>query len=90
MNPGGEATVVWTQLTLPFGERATGVSCPRRGRSAGSFPLVPEVVSAVAPSPYAIASVALPAAGGLVQAAWYEGPAHGHPDQPPRAVATSS
>jgi hypothetical protein len=76
VNPGGEATVVWTQLTLPFGEQATGVLSSTR-TVGGSFPLVTEVVSAVAPSPYSLASVALPAAGGLVQTAWYEGPATG-------------
>jgi len=76
VNPGGQATVVWTGLTAPFGEQATGVFASTRP-PGGAFPATPEVVSAVAPAASSIAAVALPAAGGEVQAAWYEGPGTG-------------
>ena len=76
VNPGGQATVVWTALKPGFAEEAIGVLASTRP-VGGTFPAVPEVLSLTPPSPHAIPAVSLPAAGGLVHAAWYEGPASG-------------
>jgi len=72
----GTATVVWTGLKPGFAEAATGVFASTRP-GGGAFPPVPEVLSATVPVATSIPSVALPAAGGQVQAAWYELPATG-------------
>jgi hypothetical protein len=71
--PGGESTVVWTGLKPGFAEEATGVLASTRPAGAGAlFPATPEVVSATPPPPTSIASLALPLAGGVPVAAWYE------------------
>ena len=69
--PGGVATIVWTALKPNMVYEATGVLASTRP-AGGAFPAVPEVVSATAPGPYSVPSIALPLTGGAPLVAWYE------------------
>ena len=63
MAPGGEVTVTWIGLRPGLPYEATGVFASTRP-AGGSFPAIPEVVSATPPVPTAIPSLAAPLAGG--------------------------
>jgi hypothetical protein len=76
VEPGGRATVVWTGLKPGSADESTGVFAAT-APPGGVFGALPEVVSATPPAPTSIPSVALPAGGGEVQAAWYEQKATG-------------
>ncbi len=71
IQPDGTATIIWTGQKPGGPEEATGVFAATRP-PGGAFPAVPELVSTLPNLPDPIPAIAVPAAGGTLQAAWHE------------------